>query len=856
MVVTRSSGPNGAVEFELSVEVDYNRRSLAPREQNAVSLIFDRCCKNENDCIPWTRDIKRKAVEVCHLKGSVCDNSGHLLRLWLPGFGLKCTFPLQAFSALSRLEKLELGSNSISGDISIIMDELRSSRSRIEHLGLSNNNLVGAVLRRTGSQTSSNSCATVQAPMSVLDLRNNRVSGSLPACLFSPESSLSELLLSRNPLNGSTLPEGFSSGSKVRVLDLSGTGINGTIPGSLGEAALLQVLDLSGNALTGTVPGNLGQLPALEFVNLAGNRLKGRVPSSLAKARSLKVLWMSGNLFTKLPSEWGGDGSASQTLVDVVLADNQIGGRFPVALARAKNILRLDVGGNFLQGQLPNEVGLFPRAVSVDLANNAFSGNFPHQWSDLGMFRYLTGGGAKTIIRRDTNEPVISTLDFSNNNISGLIPRTLAEAHSSRLVKVILSGNADLMCPYIVGRTCEQYFVSVSDADPRVAEAGRVDTLYVEAERDVDDDAPQRQLPRAPVGAPPSSSRSDHPIGLITAVIVAGAVLGAAVAVLVARGMRTRRANRQVSWGATLLTSTQSEVSGKPPPTKASELRSVDVVPVARAGAPSPPLRLHSSGSQSSAHCLLVSSGSGGTVSLNSGGPIVSTRTRAPSPSLGFDGMLPQQAPALVPPSVNGRATRSIAREKMESVLAADAEEALARARSPSPVLTEGSATRAGCMAPPLRTGISDFALGGGDVLPRIRVKAPSKPDRSASTPSEGADKTLPSLGGEETAPPPSADPAALSSNQDPAPSPTSAVSSGEFPPPRSGPRLPQSSVGGSSSTSTSPATKVGSPSLNTWLPVAHARTATGSSLSISTTEEASPTSQADHNSTLVGIKE
>ena len=71
---------------------------------------------------------------------------------------------------------------------------------------------------------------------------------------------------------------------RVRGLDLSDEGLNGAIPGELGDLYELTALDLSDNSLTGDIPEELGWLYNLEEVRLSGNTLTGCLPVDLESA--------------------------------------------------------------------------------------------------------------------------------------------------------------------------------------------------------------------------------------------------------------------------------------------------------------------------------------------------------------------------------------------------------------------------------------------------------------------------------------------------------------------------------------------------------------------------------------------
>ncbi|GLJ45701.1 hypothetical protein SUGI_0961860 [Cryptomeria japonica] len=66
------------------------------------------------------------------------------------------------------------------------------------------------------------------------------------------------------------------------VRQLSGKGLNGTIPASFGDLSALVILDLSNNNLSGSIPEELSQLSNLNELNLANNKLTGSIPEGLA----------------------------------------------------------------------------------------------------------------------------------------------------------------------------------------------------------------------------------------------------------------------------------------------------------------------------------------------------------------------------------------------------------------------------------------------------------------------------------------------------------------------------------------------------------------------------------------------
>nr|GLL17806.1 putative leucine-rich repeat receptor-like protein kinase At2g19210 [Ipomoea trifida] len=73
---------------------------------------------------------------------------------------------------------------------------------------------------------------------------------------------------------------GFSS-PRIISMNLSSSGLTGSISPYISDLKMIQVLDLSNNNLTGPIPDFLSQLPSLSVLNLSGNNFSGPVPAKL-----------------------------------------------------------------------------------------------------------------------------------------------------------------------------------------------------------------------------------------------------------------------------------------------------------------------------------------------------------------------------------------------------------------------------------------------------------------------------------------------------------------------------------------------------------------------------------------------
>lgn len=106
---------------------------------------------------------------------------------------------------------------------------------------------------------------------------------------------VTELLLADRDLELSSLPHELTGLAGLRLLDLSGNRVQGTIPAALSSLSCLQALSLSGNNLTGTIPPQMSAMSLLRVLDLSHNRLTGTIPSELVALSRLEVLTLRDN---------------------------------------------------------------------------------------------------------------------------------------------------------------------------------------------------------------------------------------------------------------------------------------------------------------------------------------------------------------------------------------------------------------------------------------------------------------------------------------------------------------------------------------------------------------------------------
>ncbi|KAL0735187.1 hypothetical protein Bca4012_011397 [Brassica carinata] len=75
----------------------------------------------------------------------------------------------------------------------------------------------------------------------------------------------------------------MSTPPTITHLNLSSSGLTGTITDGIQNLTLLETLDLSNNNLTGEVPEFLGNMKSLVFINISKNDLSGLIPQALQR---------------------------------------------------------------------------------------------------------------------------------------------------------------------------------------------------------------------------------------------------------------------------------------------------------------------------------------------------------------------------------------------------------------------------------------------------------------------------------------------------------------------------------------------------------------------------------------------
>ncbi|GIQ81126.1 vacuolar protein sorting-associated protein 62 [Kipferlia bialata] len=148
------------------------------------------------------------------------------------------------------------------------------------------------------SDLSSNHCewegvgCSPEGDIQYLDLTGFGLSGTLPetlGCL----SGLKALTLNENPALETEVPTSMSNIVGLQYLQANNAGLTGDFPECVCHLPYLQYLLLDNNSLSGDIPSCLGDLIFLRSLHACGNNLSGSVPATLDTLPFLREVRLS-----------------------------------------------------------------------------------------------------------------------------------------------------------------------------------------------------------------------------------------------------------------------------------------------------------------------------------------------------------------------------------------------------------------------------------------------------------------------------------------------------------------------------------------------------------------------------------
>ncbi|KAK2633098.1 hypothetical protein EUGRSUZ_L00585, partial [Eucalyptus grandis] len=339
--------------------------------------------------------------------------------LYMSNASISDEVPYWLLEVLSNIERLDLSSNTLRGNISQIIGK---KMPLLRLVSLSGNNLSGGIPNSL--------CMSDE--LSFLDLSKNQLSGRLPQCWRKAQTNLEWISLGGNKLNGQ-IPYSLCHLERLGVLSLHENGLNGVLPQCLLKLDLVnldlsdnqfigripsfgqyyrsfRIIDLERNYFTEDIPLQLCHLANLQYLSFAHNNLSGGIPRCF---NNFSQMWVNSTTipygrfslgFSIMVDIKGTSREFTTTLrylFSIDLSSNSLDGQIPKGLTRLARLQNLNLSQNNLIGEIPSDIGKLRNLESFDLSHNKLSGKIPSSISNLDF---------------------LGCLDLSFNNLSGPIP--------------------------------------------------------------------------------------------------------------------------------------------------------------------------------------------------------------------------------------------------------------------------------------------------------------------------------------------------------------------------------------------------------------------------------------------------
>lgn len=263
---------------------------------------------------------------------------------------------------------------------------------------------------------------------------NIGISGNIEILLSSLPATLTELQCNLCHLDGSIPPEQLERLWNLRVMTLQDTGIEGSVPSTIGALSKLTMLNLAFNELNGSLPSEIALLTDLKVLKLQETSLTGTIPSSIvSKLPKLEILYLQNNKFQGTIPLWNNNTTTPTVLRQVDLRENSMTGDLEKILLSLQSSVfeALRLGGNSLSGSLPSTMNEFVSLETLDLSKTRdITGTIPTQLATL---------------------PNLSTLNLEGNKMEGSVPSQLAKMSSLETLRLhenrFIGNMDDAFCP-------------------------------------------------------------------------------------------------------------------------------------------------------------------------------------------------------------------------------------------------------------------------------------------------------------------------------------------------------------------------------------------------------------------------
>ncbi|KAA3486044.1 LRR receptor-like serine/threonine-protein kinase GSO1 isoform X6 [Gossypium australe] len=403
----------------------------------------------------------------CGLQGSIdilkLDNLKNLKELYLNGNeieSLQCKRQLR----LTKLEVLDLSYNYLNSSKFSSLAVLPHLKS----LNIENLNVLSNLKILNVSYEGKNNSVPSQGWQNLTNLKELTLTGlsgtSNIIRAFGTLTSLEDLVIHGCDVDDNLNLHGFCELRKLQTLTISNTNWNASLPECFSELTSfnltsLRELRLSNNSIE--IPSSLAPLFNLsKLQNLfADNNLiynaetemhsvdtptfqlrsislfccgdGGSFPQFLNHQHDLRNVDLSSINFKgdQFPN-WLLENN--KKLATLYLANSSLSGHFQLPSTSHRGLLWLDVSSNSLDGNIPNEIGAkLPSLLVLNMSYNFFGGGIPNSIGDMISLQILDFSNNKLSGGIPRHLPMGLLIDVSNNNLSGTIPHCLMNTISN-----------------------------------------------------------------------------------------------------------------------------------------------------------------------------------------------------------------------------------------------------------------------------------------------------------------------------------------------------------------------------------------------------------------------------------------
>ncbi|WJX19991.1 non-specific serine/threonine protein kinase [Trifolium repens] len=224
---------------------------------------------------------------------------------------------------------------------------------------------------------------------------------------------------------------------RVTKIELEGYQLQGSISPHVGNLSFLRILYLDNNRFYANIPRELGRLFRLQAISLANNTLGGQFPISLINCSQLREIGLDGNHFIgQIPM----DIHSLTKLHFFSVAKNNLTGQIPPSIWNLSSLTVLSFAYNYLEGNIPEEIGLLKNLTKMSVSQNGLSGILPLSLYNMSSLTdlYTAGNQFHGSLPNNmfTTLPNLRKFLFGANQYSGPIPTSISNASHMQLFDI------------------------------------------------------------------------------------------------------------------------------------------------------------------------------------------------------------------------------------------------------------------------------------------------------------------------------------------------------------------------------------------------------------------------------------